>query len=43
MSVYWRNVKMGQNLIIENDKGHEDGDARLLLHAVDDSERAILG
>ena len=24
MSVYWRNVKMGQNLIIENDKGHEE-------------------
>ena len=24
MSVYWRNVKRGQNLVIEDDAGHEE-------------------
>ncbi len=24
MSVYWRNVKRGQNLVIDDDEGHEE-------------------
>ena len=36
MSVYWRNVKRGQNLVIDDDEGHEE-----IIGGYSESKRGI--